>query len=161
MSARPRRPRRLQAASECIRTLANKVQVRNCGNAFFHRTTNAAGKAGRTTGSRCPARFPGCIGSPMKKRVPTRKPLVVGSTTRRVWGSGTSHPLHHAHMVSITRAIVFEKGGFWHNHSFPFQISKNLKKISYEPHRCRRNFSQSQTSKNLLRKGSRFCKNIL
>jgi hypothetical protein len=56
---------------------------------------------------------------------------------------------------------VYEKGGFWHNRSFPFQISKNLKKISYEPHRCRRNFSQPQTSKNLLRKWSRFCKNIL
>ena len=43
----------------------------SCGNAFFHRTTNAAGKAGRTTGSSCPPRFPGCIGSPMEKRVPT------------------------------------------------------------------------------------------
>ena len=34
-------------------------------------------------------------------------------------------------------------------------------KISYKPDRCRRNFSQPQTSKNLLRKWSRFCKNIL
>ena len=41
------------------------------------------------------------------------------------------------------------------------RISKSQKiskKISYEPHR---NFIQSQTSKNLLRKWSRFCKNIL
>jgi hypothetical protein len=35
---------------------------------------------------------------------------------------------------------------------------ENLKKISYEPHR---NFLQHQTSKNLSRKWSRFCKNIL
>jgi hypothetical protein len=59
------------------------------------------------------------------------------------------------------KSSVFVNRGFWHNRSFPFQISKNLKKISYEPHRGRRNFSQSQTSKNLLRKWSRFCKNIL
>jgi hypothetical protein len=35
---------------------------------------------------------------------------------------------------------------------------ENLKKNSYESHR---NFLQPQTSKNLLRKWSRFCKNIL
>jgi hypothetical protein len=35
---------------------------------------------------------------------------------------------------------------------------ENLKKKSYEP---RHNLLQSQTSKNLLRKWSRFCKNIL
>ena len=59
------------------------------------------------------------------------------------------------------RMGVYEKGGLWRNRSFPFQISKNLKKISYEPHRVRRNFSQPETIKNLLRKWSRFCKNIL
>ena len=35
---------------------------------------------------------------------------------------------------------------------------ENLKKISYEPHR---NFLQPRIVKNLLRKWSRFCKNIL
>jgi hypothetical protein len=38
---------------------------------LFRRATNAAGKSGRITGSSCPARFPGCISSPMEKRVPT------------------------------------------------------------------------------------------
>ena len=36
--------------------------------------------------------------------------------------------------------------------------SQKLKKISYEPHR---NLLEAQTGKNLLRKWSRFCKNIL
>jgi hypothetical protein len=44
------------------------------------------------------------------------------------------------------------KGGF------RFLLPQNLKKISYHSHR---NFLQPQTSKNLLRKWSRFCKNIL
>jgi hypothetical protein len=38
------------------------------------------------------------------------------------------------------------------------KISKTLKKISYHSHR---NFLQPQIVKNLLRKWSRFCKNIL
>ncbi len=56
------------------------------------------------------------------------------------------------------RGRVYDNRGIWHNRLSHLQISKNLKKISYEPHR---NFIQSQTSKNLLRKWSRFCKNIL
>ena len=71
----------------------------------------------------------------------------------------TQHTTHTKHTHTV--ACVYNNSGFWRNCSFPFQISKNLKKISYEPHRVRRNFSQSQTSKNLLRKWSRFCKNIL
>jgi transposase InsO family protein len=56
-----------------------------CGNAFFHRTTNAAGKiepdnwptnaAGKIEPDNWPVvrlDFPGCISSPMEKRVPTK-----------------------------------------------------------------------------------------
>jgi hypothetical protein len=52
-----------------------RVGVCSCGNAFFHRTTNVAGKIGpdnwpdRTTGR---SDFPGYICSPMEKRVPTK-----------------------------------------------------------------------------------------
>ena len=43
--------------------------------------------------------FPGCICSPMEKRVPTR---TVGRGFENASGLGfwTSHPLHHAHMVN-------------------------------------------------------------
>ncbi len=44
----------------------------SCGNAFFHRTTNAAGKASRTTGSSYPARFPSCICSTMENAFPQK-----------------------------------------------------------------------------------------
>ena len=53
---------------------------------------------------------------------------------------------------------VLVNSGVWHSRLSHLQISKILKKISYE---TRRNLLQPQTGKNLLRKWSRFCKNIL
>ena len=43
--------------------------------------------------------FPGCICSPMEKRVPTR---TIGRGFENASGLGfwTSHPLHHAHVVN-------------------------------------------------------------
>jgi hypothetical protein len=42
------------------------------GNAFFHRTTNAAGKIEPDNWPVVRLDFPGCICSPMEKRVPTK-----------------------------------------------------------------------------------------
>jgi hypothetical protein len=56
---------------------------------------------------------------------------------------------------------VYINRGIWHSRLSLRQISKKSQKISYEPHRGRRNFIQVQTGKNLLRKWSSFCKNIL
>jgi hypothetical protein len=57
------------------------------------------------------------------------------------------YPLLRFFMSSSSSELpwrVYEKGVFWRNRSFPFQISKNLKKITYEPHCCRGNFSQKR-----------------
>ncbi len=56
------------------------------------------------------------------------------------------------------RKGVLVNSGVLHSRLSHLQISKNLKKISDE---TRRNLLQPQTGKNLLRKWSRFCKNIL
>ena len=59
-----------QAEAENTKTTVTtlwKEEVYYCGNAFFHRTTIAVGKAGRTTGSGPLSRLHW-----MEKRVPTK-----------------------------------------------------------------------------------------
>jgi hypothetical protein len=86
---------------ELIRDRAARTgkMVQACGKAFFHRTTNAAGKIEQDNWPVVRLDFPGCISSPMEKRVPTR---TIGRGFENASGLGfwTSHQLHHAHMVN-------------------------------------------------------------
>jgi hypothetical protein len=66
---------------------------------FFHRTTNAAGKIEPANWPVVRLDFPGCICSPMEKRVPTRT-IARGFENASGLGFWTIHPLHHAHMVN-------------------------------------------------------------
>ena len=68
---------RAERPSRAPRTLSNFLvrhvpAVASCGNTFFHRTTNAAGKIEPGNWPVVRSDFPGYICSPMEKRVPTK-----------------------------------------------------------------------------------------
>jgi hypothetical protein len=63
---------------ELIRDRADRTgkMVQACGNAFFHQTTNTAGKIEPDNWPVVRLDFPGCISSPMEKRVPTKQDML-------------------------------------------------------------------------------------
>ena len=90
---------------------------------------------------------------------PTTRPIgdlipTIGGSGANPWRGWDRRRNRASALLFTTASLSF----FASNLKTNLQISKKNLKVSYHSHR---NFSYSQTSKNLLRKWSCFCKNIL